>query len=628
MKRLILVFYSCFVVLSLAAQPKAGFIVEPYVQHATQNSIYIYWESSPKATSYVEYGEAKLNSGKAELLLKKDAVVSHSIQQVELSGLQPETNYFYRVVSISPVGDSAISSVNTFKTAVKDSAAFAFTVFSDSQNDWKDPKAWERVSTQAYKQRPDFAVHAGDLVDLGYMKDDWVNEFLGQGNLFMKTIPIFSIPGNHEHDAAFYYKYMYVPQPYFYSFKYGNAEFFMIDTDQYQEEGTDMYNAVDLALAKSTAYWKFVVHHHPPFSSDDDDFGNTYYEKSTLGDDEVRSLVPLYEKYGVDIVFYGHIHTYERSWPVMKGKTVSENGVLYLNLGGSGGSLENPAPTRSWFTNTLRTAHHFGYVTINQNNLQFQAIDENGVLFDQFVLDKSRKKYRDNITPAAPVCATSKRLFTDTMHVKFLKDNNTEAIYYTIDNTTPARNSTLYTGNIILNQSTVVKAIAFNANGESRVNTYSFKKEKLFKAVKTKKLTNGLQYGYFTGKISDDDSTYFNKVKFEKNAAIQDLDLNLVPHQTQFWGAVFTGYINVPATGYYRFDGHADHRLRLHVHDKLLFDEKDREINYWGEIYLEKGHHPVKIEYYNSRQNRAFLELYYTAPGMERQAVSPSIWWR
>ncbi|MBX3257245.1 MAG: metallophosphoesterase [Chitinophagaceae bacterium] len=625
------IFFLFTVSLSFAGSAQdAGsrFIVHPYLQHSTQSSIRIHWETSDSCTTQVQYGAARLNSGKPVWDNVFSIPGTRTMHHALLEKLNPETVYFYRVISILPGGDSLVSDVNTFQTSVKDSSAFAFAVFSDSQNDWKDPEAWKRVSTQAYKQRPNFAVHAGDLVDLGYMKDDWVNEFLGQGNLFMKTIPVFSIPGNHEHDAAYYYQYMYVPQPYFYSFKYGNAEFFMIDTDQYQEEGTDMYNAVEVALARSTAYWKFVVHHHPPFSSDDDDFGDTRYEASERGDTEVQSLVPLYEKYGVDIVFYGHIHTYERTWPVLNKKTVNENGVLYINTGGSGGSLENPAPTRSWFTNTLRTVHHFGYVTINQHVLQFQAIDENGNLFDQFVLNKSRKEHIKNLSPAAPVVNTGKRLFTDTMQVSLATANNTDAVYYTTDNTEPTRNSLLYSGNITLDQSTVIKTTAFNAFGKSRMNVYYFKKEKLFKAAKTKKLSGGLQYGYFTGQIADEDSTYFNKINGESRGTTPGLDLNNIPHGEQFWGAVFTGYLYAPGTGYYLFDGHADHRLRLHIHDKLLFDEKNRDINYSGEIYLEKGYHPVKIEYYNSRKNRAFIELYYTVPGMERKAVPDEAWRR
>lgn len=618
-----LLLLPCFV----AAQDTA-FLVNPYVQYVTQNSIRVHWETNNKGNGYVIYGKAALNSGKALLTSRSNSSANANIHQVELAELESEANYFYQVIAVFGSGDTIRSSINTFQTAVNDSSAFAFAVFSDSQNDWKDPQAWKRVSEQAYKERPNFALHAGDLVDLGYMKDDWVNEFLGQGNLFMKTIPIFSIPGNHEHDAALYYQYMHVPKPYFYSFRYGNAEFFMVDTDQYQEEGTDMFNALEMALAKSNAYWKFVVHHHPPFSSDDDDFGNTYFEASTLGDDEVKQLVPLYEKYGVDIVFYGHIHTYERTWPILQNKPVTENGVLYVNVGGAGGSLENPAPTRSWFTQKLRTVHHFGYVTINQNELHFQAIDENGDLFDQFSLNKSRKQFIVNITPAAPVAHTSQRIFTDRLEIQLLSASPDEVIYYTTDGTEPGSAGPRYTTPILLEKTTEVKAIAVNKAGKSRTNTFRFAKERTYKKVIGKKFLKGLQYGYFPGEYDDDNNTYFSKTKFTHTGTVSELDLNQISHQEQYWTAVFSGFFYAPKTGYYRFDGHAEHRLRLHVHDKLLFDEKNREINYAGEIYLEAGYHPVKVEYYNKRKGRVFLELYYAGPGMERQPVPASAWWR
>lgn len=604
------------------------FVVRPYLQFATQTSIRIHWETRESASGFVEYGAAQTDAKQTALPLRVATAVSERMQQVILPALKPQTNYFYRVVAVTQSGDTIRSAINTFQTAVQDSAAFAFAVFSDSQNDWKDPEAWKRVSEQAFKERPNFAVHAGDLVDLGYIKDDWVNEFLGQGNVFMKTIPIFSIPGNHEHDAALYYQYMHVPKPYFYSFKYGNAEFFMVDTDQYQEKGTDMYNALEMALAKSAAYWKFVVHHHPPFSSDDDDFGNTYREASTLGDDEARQLVPLYEKYGVDIVFYGHIHTYERTWPLMEQKTVTENGVLYINVGGAGGSLENPAPTRSWFTRKLRTVHHFGYVAINGNDLQFQAIDEFGNSFDFFSLHKSRKAYTEKITPAAPVVQTDKRLFTDTIQVLLLSSGKEDEVYYTTDGTEPSKNSNRYVNQIVLKDASTIKAVAYNKWGSSRINTWHFVKEKTYKAVKTKKLTNGLNFGYFPGEFDEDDNLYFSKTKYTKTGVVPGLDLSLVPHQEQYWTAVFTGFFYAKESGYYRFDGHADHRLRLHIHDKLLFDEKDREINYVGEIYLKQGYHPVKIEYYNKRKGRAFLELFYTGPDVWRQAIPATSWWR
>ncbi len=107
-------------------------------------------------------------------------------------------------------------------------------------------------------------------------------------------------------------------------------------------------------LAESKSLWKFVVHHHPPYTSDENDYGDTYKELSLLGDPDVQPLIPLYEQYRVDIVFYGHIHDYERTWPIRQN----------------------------------RIDHHFCLVNVHANHLDFQAIDQNWAIFDTFALVK------------------------------------------------------------------------------------------------------------------------------------------------------------------------------------------------------------------------------------------------
>ena len=71
--------------------------------------------------------------------------------------------------------------------------------------------------------------------------------------------------------------------------------------------------------------------HKPPYSSDEDDYGDTAETRSIYGDINARRLVPLYEKHGVDIVWSGHIHSYERTWPLKDGKPVDQGkGVVYM----------------------------------------------------------------------------------------------------------------------------------------------------------------------------------------------------------------------------------------------------------------------------------------------------------
>lgn len=162
----------------------------------------------------------------------------------------------------------------------------------------------------------------------------------------------------------------------------------MIDTKRSVEPGSDQHRWLERELAKSKATWKFAVHHFAPYSSDENDYGDTWKEQSARGDLGLRPLVRLYEKHGLDICFFGHIHDYERTWPIRGDKIDPKHGVVYVQMGGSGGGLENHAPTRSWFTAKVHRDHHFPIVNVCGKTLQLQAIDQNGVLFDQMTLQK------------------------------------------------------------------------------------------------------------------------------------------------------------------------------------------------------------------------------------------------
>lgn len=373
--------------LVFAANP-ASFVVKPYLQWSNQTQMTVKWETSIPTQGFVEFGKAELGAKAPSLNQKAIGKSGDTFQTVNLTGLEAETEYFYRAVSVSKDGDTLRSSIYPFKTAVKQNSAFAFAVLSDTQG-VPNPFMWSEIAKLAEKERPNFAIHSGDMVDNGSDKTNWVGQFFPQGQEFMSKYAIFGVSGNHDHYSPLYQQYLGHPDGLrVYSFVYGNTEFFMVDSNQDLAEGTDAYNKLVAALSKSTAKWKVVAHHHPVYSSDDDDYGNTRVAKSTLGSPKIAHLAALYEKYNVDLVFYGHIHTYERTWPIRENKVNLQNGVIYLTMGGGGGGLERPAPMRSWFTNKIFTNHHFGIVRIADGQLEFQAIDHEGHLFDQFTLKK------------------------------------------------------------------------------------------------------------------------------------------------------------------------------------------------------------------------------------------------
>ncbi|MFO0929469.1 MAG: metallophosphoesterase family protein [Gemmataceae bacterium] len=355
------------------------FVVAPYLQFATPTGITVLWETSFPGTSTVRYGV-----GAATRTAEGPAGVT--LHEVALTGLEPGRAHVYQVVT-EGAGGKLESPLLTFQTAVGGDEAFSFVVVGDTQ---KNPTVTHKLAALMWQQRPNFVVHLGDVVDNGPDRREWVTELFEPCRELFARVPVYPCIGNHEKNHPHYYRYFALPAPeYHYRYRYGNADFFVLDTNRGVGPASEQYRWLDAELGRSDATWKFVYHHHPAYSSDGDDFGNTWKGvASKQGDPNVRQLVGLYEKHRVDIVFNGHIHVYERSWPIRAGKVDRQRGVLYITSGGGGGRLESFAPVPTFFKAQCRSDHHFCQVGIQGGRLCFKAFDQQGMLFDTFDLDK------------------------------------------------------------------------------------------------------------------------------------------------------------------------------------------------------------------------------------------------
>lgn len=356
-----------------------GFLVKPYLQFATMDSIRILFETKRPCTATVEYTKQLPFTQKIETSAAAD-----TMHEIILTGLEAQTPYLYRVTlnDEPPVQ----SDILTFQTAVRPDSPFAFAVIGDTQ---RNAPVIAKLQKFVYSLRPNFEIHCGDVVDGGPDKNEWVNELLKESHVLMGRVPMYPCIGNHEKNHSLYYQYMSLPTPeYYYTYTYGNAQFFSLDTNKPVGPDSEQYKWLEAELAKSTAKWKFSYHHHPVYSSDENDYGDTYKGPSANGDLKVRPLEQLYEKYNVDIVFNGHIHVYERSFPIRDSKVVEKNGVIHITSGGGGGGLEASTPSRTWFQKRFYAGHHVCYVTINGGSLELQAFDLEGRLFDQMNLQK------------------------------------------------------------------------------------------------------------------------------------------------------------------------------------------------------------------------------------------------
>lgn len=360
----------------------------PYLHYVTQNSINLVWETDRLSKALIEYGTGLPLNKKMEI---KDYRL---IGEATLENLEPQTNYYYQIKAIAQDGSVIESGVLTFKTAVKNELPFAFCVIGDTES---RPHINHRLGQMIWEERPDFVLHLGDITDGGFKehKFEWNHEYFTGITPLASRIPFFPVPGNGEADLYWYKRYHRLPEAEeFYNFTFGNAEFFMLNSNAESElkKGGKQYEWLKQKLAASKATWHFVAHHHCPFSSDENDFGDTWKgEKTTMGDPRFDDLKKLYEEMGVDVVFYGHVHAYERSHPIKEGKVDQEKGIIYIKSGGAGGHLEDFIPGHAWFSGKTQRGNHYCRIDIVDKLFTFRMYDLEGRLKDFFEINKEKK---------------------------------------------------------------------------------------------------------------------------------------------------------------------------------------------------------------------------------------------
>ncbi len=355
------------------------FVVEPYLQFVTRTGITVMCETDTPTTAVLKYGTTFPPTKEAKVD-KAD-----TLHEIKLEGLQPKTKYYYQL-DMTTDGKNKAGKPGTFLTAVDATDAYTFCVVGDTQ---RNPAITGRLAKLMWERHPHFVVHLGDVVDDGPQKWQWTGDLFKPCSELFGRVAVFPCIGNHEKNHAHYYRYFSLPKPeYHYQYSYGNADFFVLDTNKPVDPKSEQYLWLDKALAASTAKWKVVYHHHPLYSSDSNDYGDTEKKSSTYGNVLHKPLIPLYEKHGVDLVMNGHIHAYERTFPLRDGKVDSKKGIVYLTSGGGGGNLEGFEPTPAFFKNQQRTDYHFCDFSVDGGKMEVKAFDVEGRLFDVWELKK------------------------------------------------------------------------------------------------------------------------------------------------------------------------------------------------------------------------------------------------
>jgi len=336
------------------------FEILPYVQNAEGTSATILWKPVGDVTGRVEYGVTTAYSAFAEGHLEyvtRNGVPQPkkgSVVRSQLTGLPPDTLYHYRVVL-----PSSASEDRRFRTPPGDpNAAFTFLVYGDSRS---DPQAHARVvSAAAATCDPAFVLTTGDVVpSSGASQAVWVSQFFVPADPLLRKTPFLVTRGNHDATSQLLSLYFEAPGNRqvedYYSFDWGTVHVVTINTNKDYQPGSEQYQFLKQDLASTTRPFKVFFGHHPAYSS--------AFHGSTK---KVQLyLKPLFEAYGVQLVFAGHDHSYERT-------IVSS--ITYVVSGGGGAPLHGQEQLKK-NPNSLvfREAYNFVHVDVAAHALTLTA---------------------------------------------------------------------------------------------------------------------------------------------------------------------------------------------------------------------------------------------------------------
>jgi hypothetical protein len=215
--------------------------------------------------------------------------------------------------------------------------------------------------------------------------------------------------GNHEdkNDGLLTYISNFGLSKPFYSYDIKNVHVLTMSTQDKFDTKSEQYGFVvnDLRDAANNPdiKWIIVNMHYPFYTSP-----NTCKESACAGSQEFRDLYhPLFDKYGVDLVLQGHVHNYQRSYPlnynqkssaeplaISSSKTdyQNPNGAIFAIIGTGGVNfhgLSGSAPFMAYQQDSK-----FGVldISISDNKINAKFVTNDGATLDHFSISKTAKK--------------------------------------------------------------------------------------------------------------------------------------------------------------------------------------------------------------------------------------------
>lgn len=367
--------------LALAPELLANFNRGPFLQSATESSIKVVWRTPKPTEGFVVHGPTSAGPW----------TTNHSAMATEhavlVPGLNPGELRHYRIESRSSDGAHAVSALSTFKTA-KASGDFRLAVIGDSG---VGSLAQLRVADLLRAGQPDIVLHTGDIIypDFHFTRADL--RCLSVYGRHMRTTPYYFAIGNHDlysgpqhfRDTFHFPTNSVFGNEDFYSFDHADLHVAVVLVPYFSQyaptPGDPQHRWLEQDLAASKKPWKIIIMHHPMMTSSAHRFDDYNFNRVPDRDETRDYILPLATRYGVQLVFSGHDHVFERFNPT--------RGVHAFVTGGGGVylyGLTSPDAASA----QLYITHHAIFVTATNQVMRVRGIDSFQREFDYSIIGR------------------------------------------------------------------------------------------------------------------------------------------------------------------------------------------------------------------------------------------------
>jgi alpha-L-fucosidase len=224
----------------------------------------------------------------------------------------------------------------------------------------------------------------------------------------------------------------------------------------------------------------------------------------------------------------------------------------------------------------------------------------------------------------APKIISSSKIFLKHLPISIKTKIPGATIHFTTNGDEPTYNSPVVGGNLVIVNSTTIKAKCFlGKKAISETATDFFEKVKPAPAVERLDFSRGLDYKVYDGDFNS--LPNFSQLKESAKGTVEDFDISLRKGTDKF-AYVFEGFINIPADGIYKFYTSSDDGSQLFIDDKLIVDNDGLHgmLEKSGQAPLARRAHRIKVTFFE-KTGGDDLQVQWEGPGIRKQVIPASV---